>query len=342
MGGATLHITTKEIAERCGVTRITVDRALNGRPGISEKKRAEILRIAKEMGYRPHRLAQALVNGSSKSLGIIVFDLYNSFFAQMVDEFQRTAFEAGFVTYVMLSNKDGQLERNCLEHLLDRRVDAIALDSVIADEEYAKYIAGQAVPVLSIMNMLSGDIPLLTFDNYRAMYDMTRYVLSKGYRRLVYVCPPLYRADSANMDSLVQRKHGFDQAVLDGGCQPEVCILSDSGYLQAINAISFEGEARTAIICTSDIYAISIQKHLSRRGLRAPFDYGLSGFDNIPLLHEFEPQITTVSLDIGAFGRRSASLLIGALNGEVLPKQTIMPYEILPAQTILEGPFRRI
>ncbi len=335
-----MHITTKEIAERCGVTRITVDRALNGRPGISEKRRAEIIKIAKEMGYRPHRLAQALVNGRSKSLGIVVFDLYNSFFAQMVDEFQRAAFEAGFVTYVMLSNKDEQLERDCIEHLLDRRVDAIALDSVISAADYAPYIQQLPVPVLSLMNELSGGIPLLTFDDHRAMYDMTLYVLSKGYRRLIYVCPPLCRAHTSNMETLVRRKQGFDQATRDFRERPKITVLGDGEYLKALSEISFSGAPRTAILCTSDIYAISIQKQMSRRGLRAPFDYGLSGFDNIPLLHAFDPQITTVSLDIGSLGRRGAELLIGALNGQPLPLQTIMPYEILPGQTILDGPVR--
>lgn len=333
-----MQITTKEIAERCGVTRITVDRALNGRPGVSDKKRAEILRIAQEMGYRPHRLAQALVSGRSKSLGIIVFDLYNSFFAQMVNEFQQTAFEAGFVTYVMLSNKDETLERDCLEHLLDRRVDGLALDSAIAGEEYANYIKGLSLPVLSVLNKLSDDIPLLTFDDYRAMYDMTLYVLSRGYRRLIYVCPPLKRAETSNMDTLIRRKQGFDQAARDFREEPEIIALTDGEYLNRLSEIRLVGGPRTAIICTSDIYAISIQNFMSKRGLRTPFDYGLTGFDNIPLLHEFEPHITTVSLDIGSFGRRSANLLIDALNGQPLPGQTIMPHEILPGQTILDGP----
>jgi len=335
-----MHVTSKDIAERCGVTRITVDRALNNRPGVSEKKRAEILLVAKEMGYRPHRLAQALVSGISKSLGIIVFDLYNSFFAQMVDEFQHAAFEEGFVTYVMLSNKNEKLERSCLEHLLDRRVDAIALDSVIKDTEYASYVRDISVPVLSIMNKLDNDIPLLTFDNYRAMYDMTLYVISKGYRRLVFVCPPLHRAKFTNTDALDHRKRGFDCAVNDCRVNPEVHVLGDKDYLNRLNAMSFHGKQSTAIICTSDIYAISIQSLLSKRGLRAPFDYGLSGFDNIPMLRKFEPYITTISLNIGAFGRCCSSMLISALKGDPLPRQTIMPYKLLPGQTILEKPDR--
>ncbi len=330
-----MGITTKEIAERCGVARITVDRALNGRPGIGEKKRREILAIAKEMGYRPHLLAQALVKGRSMSLGIIVFDLNNAFFAQMVNGFHSTAFESRYVTYTMLTNKDPKQEKACIEHLIDRRVDAIALDSVVGEPGYADMLRSLQIPVLSLMNEIAAEIALLSFNDFQAMYDMTRYVLSKNYQRLIYVCPPLSLAGETNMDSLIRRKAGFDQAILDAHVQAQVVVLGNGDYLQALERTDFSNEKKTAILCTSDMYAITIQSALRMRGLRAPFDYGLSGFDNIPILHQFEPKITTVSLDIGAFGAQSAKLLIDALEGAPLPLRTILPYKILSAQTIL-------
>ncbi len=329
------HVTTKQIADRCGVSRITVDRALNGRAGLSEEKRRLILKTAQEMGYRPHCLAQALVRGESKSLGIVVFDLWNSFFAQLVDAFQRVAFENGYVTYVMLTNKDPALEKKCIEHLLSRQVDAIALDSATADADYPAYVKGLGIPVLSLLNRISSDIPLLGFDDRRAMYDMTSYVLSKGYERLLYVCPPLARAQESNMDSLLRRKAGFDEAVRDGGAQVEVCVLGDQGYLQEIDALDFRRGPKTAILCTSDVFAIAIQGRLQRRGLRTPFDYGLTGFDGVPMLHEFEPRISTLSLHIEELGTRSALMLLDCLQGREMPPTTTLPYDVLPGQTIL-------
>ena len=329
------HVTTKQIAERCGVSRITVDRALNGRPGLSEQKRQIIIKTAQEMGYRPHCLAQALVRGESRSLGVVVFDLKNAFFAQLVDAFQKAAFGQDYVTYVMLTNKDAALEKKCIEHLLSRQVDAIALDSAIADPEYPAYLGALGVPVLSMLNRISSDIPLLGFDDRRAMYDMTNYVLSKGYRRLLYVCPPLAKAQVSNMDSLLRRKAGFEDAVRDSGVQAQVRVLGDKGYLSEIDEMDFRHGPKTAILCTSDIFAITIQGRLQRRGLRTPFDYGLTGFDGVPMLHEFEPRISTLSLHIEALGRRSAQMLLDCLQGKEMPLTTTLPYDILPGQTVL-------
>ena len=330
-----MNITTKMIAEQMGVSRITVDRALNGRPGVSERTRQRILNFAKEAGYRPNRLAQSLVNGVSKSLGIVVFDLDNAFFAQLVDSFQRIAFDMGYMTYVMLTNKNASMERRCVECLLDRRVDGILLYSVIQDEDYISYLKGLDLPVLTIMNRLSDALPLISVNNRRAMADMTGYVISKGYSRLVYVCPPLRRAKTSNMTSLIERREGFYDAVRRARVAPETVMLEDNEYIRIIGDMSFDHQRRTAIICTSDIYAVSIMNALQKRGYRTPMDYGLCGFDCIPMLREFEPNITTVSMFIREMGSKSAALLVDAINGVKIPEYTEMTYEIVTGQTVL-------
>lgn len=330
------QITTKQIAEKCGVSRITVDRALNGRAGVSEKKRQEIIDTARKMGYRPHLLAKALVKGKSKSLGIIVFDLSNLFFAQIVNAFQRIAFENGYVTYVMLTQKDPALEKQCIEHLLSRKVDAIVLDSVVKDPIYPDYIRNLGVPVLSILNRIADDIPFLGYDDYRAMYDMTNYVLSKGYLKLLYVCPPLERAMHSNMDSLIRRKEGFEAALHDSAKDVEQQTLGNKQYLQFISGMDFRKQASTAILCTSDIYAVEIHGFLQRKGVLSPHHYGITGFDGIPILHEFEPRITTMSLHIEQLGQKCARMILEHLHNAIaLPTDTILQHDILSGQTIV-------
>lgn len=328
-------ITTKLIAERCNVSRVTVDRALNGRPGVGEEKRKFIIDVAHQMGYRPDFLAQALVRGESKSLGVVVFDLNNSFFAQLVNEFQKHALKNGYITYVMLTNKNPLSEKECVEHLLSRKVDAIAIDSVVKDDSYADFLNGLNLPILSIMNQISPQIPLLGFDDHKAMYDITSYVISKGYQRLVFVCPPLYRAKTSNMDSLLHRKEGFIKAVQDAVQGVEVLLLEDKNYMKSILKLDLRTGVRTAILCTSDVCAVEIQYHLQKRGLRTPFDYGLTGFDGVHFLQYFEPRLTTVSLNIEELGRKCAEILIDQLQGKKMPDETIMPYTIVPGHSII-------
>lgn len=326
-------MTKKELAAACGVSRITLDRALNNQPGIGDRKRAEILAFLEKNGYRENKLAQALVRGRSHSFGIIVFGLNNSFYAQMVNAFQQAAQDAGFVSYIMLSNKNPTQEKALLEEMLSRRVEGIVLNSVVKEPEYAAYLRGQDTKVLTVMNRVNGGLPFLGFDERASMRELVRFALDKGYRRFIYVCPPLARANHSNMDALVRRKQGFDDEM---ALRPDVeyTVFGDAGYTDALSRVEFSGGERICILCTSDIYAIEIYRVLRERGLDAPGDYAIAGYDNIPLLHAFRPRITTVSLHIAELGETAARLLAGAAGGEALPETTLMPHTLMKMDTL--------
>ena len=326
-------MTKKEIAAVCGVSRITLDRVLKNQPGVGDDKRAEILAFLEKNGYRENKLAQALVRGKSRSFGMIVFDLNNSFYAQLVNAFQQAAQKADYVSYIMLSNKDPGREKALLEDLLSRRVEGIVLNSVVNAPDYGAYLRAQDTPILSVMNRVGGDVPFLGFDERASMRELVRFALDKGYRRFYYVCPPLARAGSSNMDSLVRRKQGFDDEMMRRP-DAEFTILGDGGYLDTLSRVDFSGEERICILCTSDIYAVEIHRVLLQRGLEAPRDYAIAGYDNIPLLHSFQPCMTTVSLRISELGATAARLLVEAAGGKTLPENTLMPHTLLKMDTL--------
>lgn len=326
-------MTKKEIALACGVSRITLDRVLSNKPGVGKETRAQILAFLQKNGYRENRLAQSLVRGRSRSFGIIVFDLNNSFYAQLVNAFQRAAQEAGYVSYIMLSNKNPQHEKSLLEDLLARQVEGILLNSAVKEPDYGAYLLGQGTPILSVMNQIAQDMPFLGFDEHVSMRELVRFALGQGYRRFLYVCPPLARAMTSNMDSLLRRKQGFDEEL--AACpEAEATILGDSGYLEALLKYDYNRGPRPCILCTSDVYAVEIHQMLMKIGLEAPKDYAIAGYDNIPLLHAFQPRLTTVSLHIGELGAKAAQLLIRAASGEPLPKKVLMPHTLLKMDTL--------
>lgn len=125
-----MRITTEDIARICGVSRGTVDRALNNRPGISPKTKEKVLKVAKELGYRPNMIACSLAKGHTMSIGVVVFDLNNEFFAQLLNSIEIRARELGYFTYLVLTQKDPKVEKECLSHLVDRNVDGIILFSI--------------------------------------------------------------------------------------------------------------------------------------------------------------------------------------------------------------------
>ncbi len=326
-------MTKKEIARLCGISRITLDRVLNDRPGVSEAKRKEVLSFLEKHGYRENRIAQSLVRGESRSFGIIVFDLNNSFYAQMVNAFQQAAQEAGYVSYIMLSNKNPEMEQVLLEDLLARQVDGIVLNSAVKGPDYGGYLLNQGPPILSVMNRISPEVPFLGFDEYASMRELTAYAASQGFRRFYYVCPPLARKETSNMDSLLRRRQGFeDEIALISGAW-ERTIDSPDFSMQLTEALKAESE-RPCILCTSDIYAVEIHRALMNEKFESPRDYAIAGYDNIPMLHSFSPRLTTVSLNIAELGREAARLLANARKGQPLPKERLMAHTLMKMDTL--------
>lgn len=326
-------MTKKELAKACGVSRMTLDRVLNDQPGVSIQKREEIKTFIKKHGYRKNALAQSLNHGSSKSFGLIVFDLNNSFYAQLINAFQTTAQESDFVSYIMLSNKDPKCEIQLIEALLERQVDGILLNSAVSDSGYGSYLQSQKVPILSVMNRIDSQVPFLGFDERSSMKELMNHAIQSGYRRFYYVCPPLARAKSINMDSLLCRKQGYDEVIKENPMVQSLTISSDD-YVARLKDIDYSASHRPCIICTSDVYAVEIHKTLHENGLRTPKDYALAGYDNIPLIHSFFPKITTVSLNINQLGAMAARLLVSSSKGEQLPRETIMSHTLLKMDTL--------
>lgn len=331
--GQGLKLTKKQIAQACGVSRMTLDRVLNNRPGVSDETRAKILSFLQQTGYRENRLARSLVQGRSHSFGIIVFSLSNSFHAHLVNAFQRVAQEAGYVSYIMLSNKDPQREKELLEDLLARQVDGIVIHSVVKEAGYGAYLRNQGTPILAVMNRVSSGVPFLGFDEQESMRSLVLFALSKGYRRFFYICPPLALANVSNIDSLERRKRGFD-AGLASCAGAEAVILDGPDFLSRLMEADLSRGARVCILCTSDIYAVEIHSALAETGLQAPRDYAIAGYDNIPMLHSFRPRLTTVSLHINELGAKAAQLLIGAASGQHLAEEEWMASSLMRMDTL--------
>uniref|UniRef100_S0DG10 Putative transcriptional regulator n=1 Tax=termite gut metagenome TaxID=433724 RepID=S0DG10_9ZZZZ len=335
-----MSVTTHDIARECNVSRGTVDRALNARSGVSEKTRQLVLKKAEEMGYRPHQLARALVKGKTMSIGVIVFDLYNSFFASLLNSIESMAKELGFFVNITLTNKDPAREIECIEHLMNGRVDGLIICPVNRGEEFAKYIRTLSIPVVTVLNALEDDhIPYVGINQFRAMYEATQYVISKGYGRTIFFCPPIANRDRMNVYSQEQRYLGYLEAVSNSETPVESTVFTKSAYQDLIPLIMDSSSKKTAVICSSDIFALNLINHLKLRGVNVPYKVGVMGFDNIDENKYVIPALSTVSIPIQQLGEVAASVLIQKINQEDTltegPPFHFLNYDIIPGQTII-------
>lgn len=330
-----MSLTSKDIAEICGVSRGTVDRALNDRPGISEEVKKRILNTAEELGYRPHFPARSLVTGSTMTFGVVAFDLRNWFFAELVNAIERHAREAGYFVYLTLTDKKGDIERQCIDHLMDRRVDGLILCSVNHGASFRRYLAKSSVPIVTTANRVAPELSHVGIDDFSAMREAVAYAAARGYRRFVYLSPPLQKRAEANIYAQEQRYQGFLAGIADGsdaGLKAEIIVEKD--FAPPLDTLLAGTGTRTAVFCSSDTYALRVLRYCHQRGMRIPDDVGLMGFDGINVLDYVTPKLTTVDYPLDAVGAAAVSLLMDNIAGQRLGESVILPYTIVPGASL--------
>ena len=329
-----MQITTKDIARICGVSRGTVDRALHNRPGINPETKEKILKIAKELGYRPNMVARSLVKGQTMSIGVVVFDLYNRFFAQLLNSIEQRAQEQGYFTYVTLTNKDPQIERECLSNLVERNVDGIILFSVCKGKKYEEFLRSLKKPIITVGNIISSQWPFVGINYRKGIKDAVESIVRRGYERVIYVSTPLDKKKVVNMYALEERCAGYLEACGDFNISHNAMVIQQKNYLSELDKVLFKNKERTAILCSGDIYALEILLHLKRKSIKVPEDVGLMGFDDIDILKYVTPAVSTVSYSIEAIGCYAVDYLIRSIKHEEIPMCTYLDHQVVIRDSI--------
>jgi LacI family transcriptional regulator len=309
-----MGITSKELAKICGVSIGTVDRAMNDRPGINPVTKEKILRVSREVGYRPHLVARSLKTGKTMTVGIVVYDLDNRFFAQLVNSLERTAKESEYFVYLTLSNHDLSQERECLEHLAGLNVDGILIVPTNQGHEFTQFLSSLQLPVVAIGNKLSPAIPFVGIQDREAMRAAVELVVQKGYRRIIYVSPPLSYRGKENIYEVEERFEGFREAVKAQAL--ESVVIREKHFADSLSDVVMQSHLRTAIMCSSDIYALQCLDSLGSWGMRVPEDVGLIGFDDIDVLKYVKPALTSISYPVAEIVKQAFALLKRLMDGE--------------------------
>ena len=183
-------ISTLALAKMCGVSQGTVDRALHDRPGINHKTKEKILKIAKEYGYRPNIHARSIKGGRSMLVGVVIFDVSNTYFSELATAIEDKLTEMGYYSIIMQTHKNPEKERECIDNLYRMSVDGIVLFPVIQGEEYEVFLRSLQTPIITVGNRV-GNLPYAGIDNSTATSDAVSYIASQGYRKIIYLSPDL-------------------------------------------------------------------------------------------------------------------------------------------------------
>jgi LacI family transcriptional regulator len=328
-----VKVTIKEIAQISGVSLGTVDRALNGRTGINAETRERVLGVAKQLGYRPHLLARSLVTGSTKTIGVIVSNLRNSFFSEIVEVIQWKARASGYHVCLMLNEFYREEEEKSLDRLRSLNVDGIIMTPVSRGNAFVAYLKRLATPVITLSNRVSKSWPWVGIDEHAAVRDGVRYVLSKGYTRVLFV---LQSREEGKVQSLYvdeQRVQGYRDSLAEAGGAIAAEVFQDVDLFRKIGEDpSFLGP-RTCIVCSCDSVALEALNILKANGISVPSRVGLMGFDNVDELKYITPLLTTISYPFEQMGEVAFDSLMEAIKGRDVGSRTLS-HTLIKGETV--------
>lgn len=329
-----MGITTNDLAKLCGVSRTTVIRALNNTGRINDTTKQLILKTAEENGYQPDLLARSLAKGKTYTIGMLVLDSKNRYFAQMISAVSTEAEKLGYGVNINLHNNDPQKEIDKLKRMASYKMDGIILSSINEGDKYREFLEGLGIPIVSVDNRIAEGIPFVDISQRKAMKASTAKVIEAGYKKLVFVCPPIRGNANENIYVHQKRMEGFKQAVSKAGSKVEADYLLDWDYLKHV--AKYEVSKDVAFICTADEVALDIMMLLREKGLEAGRDYGLHGFDNIDTLKYISPRLNSVDNNVEMVAKEAVDLLFRLIDEKETDKskRIIVPFELVDGKTI--------
>jgi LacI family transcriptional regulator len=314
-------ITTKDLARICGVSRTTVDRALNGKDQIRAETRERIMRAAKENGYRPDLLARTLVKGRSMSIGAVVFSVRNSYFSDMLGAIQEEAGRRGYFVYFSFSDNSPDNEIKLVRDLIDRRVDGIILCPVSGGREFTRNFGDCGVPVVTVGNRLSARWHHVGTDDFAAAQAGLRYVIGKnlGYERFIFVCPPYRRRAQQNIYAQERRVKGFE-SFFEGRVEFESLVITSENYIDELKKNLSESGKKTLVFCSSSAYALGIIKAFRAGGEKIPGSRaGIISFDKTDAMEYITPALTVIDSSAAKQGAAAVDTLLALIAGRRAP-----------------------
>ncbi|NWF88676.1 MAG: LacI family DNA-binding transcriptional regulator [Ignavibacteriaceae bacterium] len=323
------------VAKKAGVSIATVSRAFNEFELVKEDTRARIIKIARELNYKPSPIARGLSTQTTDTIGVILPGLVGEFFMDIIHGIDEEAYKAN--RYVMISSSHS--ERNIVETLIEfmasGRVDGVILMAPQMQKEVADFLKKSKRPIVLINSSPDlTDIVNFQIDNYRGAFNCVEHLIDHGYKKIAIVKGPAENFDAKErfngyLDALMKNKLSVNS---DFEVQGDFEIKS--GY-QAFKKLIQSPEKPDAIFISNDMMAIGAYEAAKELNIKIPADIAVAGFDDIYLAKLLNPRLTTVHVPIADLGAKAVSYLLKMISKEVDPAKFYK--EVLPTELVIGG-----
>ncbi|MDQ1595562.1 MAG: LacI family transcriptional regulator [Arthrobacter pascens] len=311
----TAPVTIRDVAALAGVSQATASRVLSGSPATSPDSRARVLAAAADLDFRPNAQARSLRSTRTQTLGLLISDVRNPFFADLAHAVEQAALDNGYVTLLGNANESTDQQDRYLDTFISQRVDGVIAAPQGAGGGSLRALLERNIPTVFVDRTVEGiDVPSVTTDGRAGIREAVEHLAGGGHRRIGYIAGPQTTSTGR------QRLEAYVEAVADYGLDeaPELIFSGDfrsaSGSAGAEHLLHLDNPP-TAIVAADSPMAIGAVAAMRRLGMTPGEDVALIAFDDIEWFSLLDPALTAISHDVGAMGRAAVGMLLQVIDG---------------------------
>lgn len=334
-----MAVTLSDIATKAGVSLATVSLALNGSKKVNKDTKIRIKKIADELNYVPNARARALVKKSTKTIGLVIPEVVNPFFAELAQSIKDYVRSQDFNVILCSTDYKSEEEKRYINMFRSGQVDgaifACVGDMMAEHTELIIQLVKENIPVIYVdRDGVDHDlIPVVKSDVYHAAYQAADYLISLGHKELAFA------------GQSVERLNGFKSALI----KHEIELKEENIYYDYLKMeggytvgekIAARKERPSAVVCLNDEMAIGVIQALIAKNVKVPEDISVMGIDNIKMANFYNPALSTVNIPVSKMGEKAAEILLKKIDGRSLSAKE--KFFIFPTELIIRGSSRKI
>ncbi|MDK1360086.1 LacI family DNA-binding transcriptional regulator [Arthrobacter sp. zg-Y1219] len=319
--------TIKDVARLAGVSAATASRVLSGHSATSEDARQAVRDAAAELGFRPNAQARSLRKTSTQTIGLLLPDIRNPFFADLAHAVEQRAREFQYLTLFGNANESQEQQERYLDVMLSQRVDGLIAAPQGEARSLVGLLAGE-VPTVFVDRVVDGaKVPSVTADNGSGIADAVRHLTELGHRRIGYIAGPQSTSTGR------ERLQAYRGAVAETGADDDgdLVFLGDfqsaSGAAGARRLLDLPAPP-TALLAADSLMSIGAVGVCNERGLAIGADLAFVAYDDIEAFTLLNPALTVITHDVHAMGRLAVDLLLAEIAGES-PASVVLPSRLI-------------
>lgn len=325
--GTATRSTLMDVAERAGVSHITVSRYFNQPEKLTPATRTRVEKAVQDLNYVPNAAAQTLVRGSSKLVALIVPDITNTFFTTLARGVEDAARAEGYTLILGNTDEDEAEERAYLELLAAHRVLGVIVAATAESARNISWVQKRNIPVVLADRQVPGiQADVVRADTRWGMYQLVQHLAGRGHTRIAFV------GGNPGLTSLQDRLTGYREGIRECGLTEEVHLgrfTRESGKA-IIEELLTHDTLPDAIVAANNKVIVGVLDAIRRRGLRVPQDVAVACVDDIEPASLIDPFLTAVEQPAYEMGRQSMEILLSRIHGsKVTPQVRVLPVELL-------------